>query len=266
VLGRIGGAAIVVALAALAFAATLALTGQARAAGSDTIQIKMPGQASFTSGSTRPLLDTDGLGPGGSVTGSMLVRDNSGESLGSDSVYLTMINVRPSDGCTAGGSGCAGSGWALSDALRFQVDVSDPETGVAIRHSAETVASLQRGVLLGSRLSDGDVVEVRLTASLPFRSTGNAVQYGGLGFNLRLDLISVAGESGSTGNNGGSGDGHPGTPAPGDGGLVIGGDQSDLATTGTPVRPIVGTAAVLLVLGLLLMIGARTTRRNVSQS
>jgi hypothetical protein len=265
VLGRIGGAAIVVALAALAFAATLALTGQARAAGSDTIQIKMPGQASFTSGLIRPLLDTDGLGPGGSVTGSMLVRDNSGESLGSDSVYLTMINVRPSDGCTAGGSGCAGSGSALSDALRFQVDVSDPETGVAIRHSAETVASLQRGVLLGSRLSDGDVVEVRLTASLPFRSTGNAVQYGGLGFNLRLDLISVAGESGSIGADGG-GDGHPGAPALGDGGLVIGGDQSDLATTGTPVRPIVGTAAVLLVLGLLLMIGARTTRRNVSQS
>jgi hypothetical protein len=263
VLGRIGSAAIVVALVALAFAGTLALTGRARAAGSDTVQIKMPGQSSFTSGSTRPLLDTRGLGPGGSASGTMLVRDHSGESLGSDSVYLTMINVRPSDGCPAGGSGCAGSGSALSDALRFELDVSDPATGATIRHSTETVASLQRGVLLDSRLSDGDVVEVRLTASLPFRSTGNEVQNGGLGFNLQLDLVSVAGESGSIGEDGG-GDGHPGGPVSGGGGLVIGSDQGGLASTGAPVRMLMGVGAVLFGLGVILVLVTRVRRRQRS--
>jgi hypothetical protein len=264
VLGRIDGAAIVVALVALVFAATLALTGRARAAGSDTVQIKMSGQSSFTSGSTRPLLDTHGLGPGGSVTGSMLVRDNSGASLGSDSVYLTMINVRPSDGCPAGGSGCAGSGSALSDALRFKLDVFEPASGVTIRHSTETVSSLQRGVLLGAGLADGDVVQVSVTASLPFQSTGDEVQYGGLGFNLRLDLISVAGESGSLGDDGAGGDGHPGTPAPGDGGLVIGGDQGELASTGAPVRMLIGVGAVLLGLGVILILVTRVGRRQTS--
>jgi hypothetical protein len=252
-------------VAALAFAATLALTGRARAAGSDTIQIKMPGQASFASGSTRPLLDTAELGPGGSISGTMQVRDNSGETLGTDSVYLTLIDVRLSDGCPTVGSGCTGSGSALSDALRFVLEVSDPATGATIRHSAETVASLTRGALLGTKLSDGDVIEVRLTASLPFGSTGNEVQYGGLGFNLRLDLISVAGESGSVGNNGGGGDGNAGVQPPGDGGLVIGAGQDGLASTGAPVHVLIGVAGVLLGLGIVLVLVARNARRGTSR-
>jgi len=272
VLRRSGSAAVVLGLVGLGLAAGLAFGVPAHATGSTTIQVKMAGQTAFSNTAPTPLLDVSDLAPGGSVSGAMQVRDASDTDAGSgveDTLILTMVNVQAGDECPGGGATCDGSGESLADALQFTVYVTDPSTGATILQSPESLASLQDGVTLASNLAGGSVIAVQLTAALP-REVGNGLQYGALGFDLQLGLITVAGESSSTasgtstsagsdpGSSGSTSGPETGTPSDV---LVIGKDGDSLSYTGVPVAVLAAIAAALLAAGFVLLVLGRWRRR-----
>jgi hypothetical protein len=275
VLRRSGSVAIVAGLVGLGLAAGLAFGAPAHATGSTFIEVKMPGQAAYASTAPTPLLNVANLTPGGSVSGTMQVRDASETQQGSgteDSLVLAMINVQTGHACSDSGQACAGSDESLSDALRFTLQVNDPTSGATLLRSPETVGSLQDGVMLASNLSGGSEISVQLTASLP-PDVGNDVEYGTLGFDLQLGLITVAGESSSTGSStsassagrspgsGGSTSG-PGTGTTPTDTLVIGKGGGSLSYTGLPLGVMASIAAGLLGAGLVLVLAGRLRRRS----
>lgn len=256
-LRRVGGLALATALATLGVAAGVALSSPAGAQGANDIQIRMPGQGvnKFTSGATPPLLDVHDLAPGGSVTGSMQVKDNrvGGGSDATDAISLAMSDVTTSSTCPAGAGDCTNPGVALMNELQLSLKVTDDHGGLLARWSGG-VSGLQKQVQLLSGLSHGDTFWVQMTAALPFGSTGDEVAYGGLGFTLQLDLASVAGTSTHTIGPHGGGHGH-GSHGGGHG-------VAGLAVTGAPVQALAAIAGALLLAGLVLVIVARRRGRD----
>lgn len=207
---------------------------------------------SFSSGATQPLLDTRGLsalGPGGSVSGVMAVRNDSGDV---GALTLVLANL---DDCPSGSpAGCAGAGAALADALRFTVDVAAGPFGAArsvTRVSEQTIAQLQSGVPLATNLADGGIRWVRLTAALPPETTADAAQFGAIAFDLQLELAGVAGQ---TTHVIGPPSGH------GTGSGAHGHGVAGLATTGLRLVALCALAALLLGAGTALLVLGRRRR------
>lgn len=257
---RIRAVALVVAVAASGLCLATVLGTPAQAQQSGPIQIAMPDKGvGFTSGATPPLLDIADLMPGGSVTGVMEIRNASG----TPGVFsLHMINIATEDTCVAAsGRSCAGSGSALEAALRFRMDVSTGRFGVGnapVAHWSGSVSDLASndGVPVAAGVADGDTRWVRLTASLAF-PTGNAIQYGALGFDLQLGLAGAAGESTHVIGSDPGGRGADGVSAYGGG----------TALTGVRVALLVGGCVVLLLTGLVLvLVGRRTVTDGVPGS
>lgn len=254
----VGNSAIVVALVGFGLAAGLAIGAPAHANGSDSIQIRMAGQAEFSRTTTQPLLAIAALAPGRSVGGSMDVRDTSDTHPGSDvsdALLLTMINVDTESSCRIARA-CPGPGAALAASLQFSLRVTDSTSDATLRQSVETSNSLRGGVVLASGLSSGDEVTVHLAASLP-EATGNAVQDATIDFDLQVGLISVADHEHHSGTSGSE----PPTNAtsPPDETVTLG-DGGSLSYTGIPLRALASTACALLVVGVSLLTGVR--RRN----
>ncbi len=264
-LRRAGGLLSTLALVALGLAGGMWLGSPASAA-TEPIQVKMAGDQDFSTVASTPLLNMSDLVPGGSVSGTMQVRDASGNHGGSgftDAISLQMVNVTIADGAS-GEPTRAGSGQALANALGLTVHVA---AGGDTAEAAETVVSLESGVTLASGLHDGDVLGVTVTATLPSRNPvlDNAFQYGRITFDLQLELTSAAvnpgGGTGGEGNGGGQGGGvgggaGPGVQQPGNAaGNVGGGSQIQvLGTESVVAGPARGAAGApgkggILVLG-----------------
>ena len=288
-LRRLGATASTVALAGFGLAAGLALSGPAGAQGADDIQISMSGTNGFTDGPTPPLLDVADLAPGGSVTGVMWVRNNSGHS---GDLSLTLTATGTGSRCTAGSGPCE----ALAQQLALSLTVSGQHCPAASVWNG-SVAGL-RDVPLATGLGARHACRVVMTAALP-QSVDNAVQYGGMAFDLQLALAPVnnggnsnggggnagggGGNNGGTGNNGGGhhggggghGTGHGGHGGQGIGGVithhvgpgghsggrgVLGITTHRLASTGTPVLALGLCAVMLFAGGLVMLVLARRTR------
>lgn len=295
---RVGGGAVTLAVLILGVAGGLLLAAPAGAAGAGDIEVRMAGDTAFSTVASAPLLTIADLAPGGTVTGTMQIRD-AGDTDGrrgiTDTLSLQMINVSTSDECGAAAL-CAGSGGALADALTFDVDVTAAPPRPVHRHAAATLAALRNGVPLATKRRGGDVVTLSLSASLP-PETGNAVAYGRLSFDLQLVLTPVAPGS-DGGSPSGSGNGPvPGNPngangsaaGPGDGGaaavqvlgtsrvvapspgsaaagkgsvLVLGRHGGPLSYTGFPFYVILAAGAAVLLAGIALLYATRPRRRR----
>ncbi|MBN9609453.1 MAG: hypothetical protein BGO26_07275 [Actinobacteria bacterium 69-20] len=293
---RTGGLLSTLALVTLGLAGGLWLGSPASAA-APPIQVKMAGDTDFSTVASTPLLNMTDLVPGGSVSGTMQVRDasgNGGDSGLADTISLQMVNVTIADG-PVGGPTRAGSGQALAKALGLTVHVAANGTSAG---AAETVASLESSVTLASGLHDGDVLEVTMTATLPNRDPvlDNAFQYGRITFDLQLELTSAAvnpgGGTGGAGTGGGAdGGAGPGIQQPGNvaenagggshiqvlgtesvvagpaggaagapgkaGILVLGEHGGSLSYTGAPIIAMLAAGGAALLLGLVLLLAAR---------
>lgn len=294
-LRRAGGLLSTLGLVVLGLAGGLWLGSPASAA-APPIQVKMAGDTDFSTVASTPLLNMTDLVPGGSVSGSMQVRDasgNDGDSGLADTISLQMVNVTIADG-PVGGPTRAGSGQALVKALGLTVHVAASGTSAG---ATETVASLESGVTLASGLHDDDVLKVTVLATLPNRDPllDNAFQYGRIAFDLQLELTSAAvnpGGTGGAGTGGGAGGGagpgiqEPGNAAgnvgggshiqvlgtesvvagpaggaagaPGKGSiLVLGEHGGSLSYTGAPIIAMLAAGGAALLLGLVLLLAAR---------
>jgi LPXTG-motif cell wall-anchored protein len=279
---RIGGLAVTMALIVLGLGAGLWL-GTPASAATPPIQVDMHDGSGYVTSTSTSLLDVSALAPGGSASGTMDVKDDSGNAAGSgstDTITLTMVDVTTADGKVAG------AGDALRDALRFTVSVTG--AGTIPSHGVLTLADLVSGVTLASGLVNGDVLHVSATASLP-AGVGNEVQYGKVGFNLALDLTSTSADGGGSGTDGSpggvangsignavgaaGGQGTPGTPevagehqelparnsdsSTGGNVLVLGENKSELPNTGVPVVSMLVVGGGVLIAGLAPLYAAR---------
>ncbi len=229
--------------------ADVVLSTSARAAGSP-IQIAVhPGNSPrFTGGATTPLLDTralSALAPGGSVSGVMAVRNDSGDT---GTLSLAVVNLTDCPG--AASDGCAAAGAALADALRFDVAVSTSPFaagGASTQSTGRSTAGLQTGLTLATNLPAGAVRWVRVTAALP-PGVGDAAQFGAIGFDLQLGLAGVAGQSTHVVGP------HAGSHAHGTAGL---------AATGVRFGLLGGLAGLLVAIGAVLVLAGRRRSGDV---
>lgn len=286
-LRRTGGIAVTVAMIVLGLGAGLWLGSPASAA-TGSIQVDM-GDGHFVSSTSRELLNVSALAPGGSVTGTMTVRDTSGNdgSHRGDTITLRALHVTYGDSCPLLRAECRAASRALGAQISFTVAADGPRgTGT----SPSTLKSLgSRGAVIGTDMVDQDTLTVTVTATLDFDAVGNEVQYGSVAFDLALELTGSAGEPG---NNGAAGVGdasagpigsgtvapavRPGAPevageerqlAPdnaanrsGDADddiLVLGESTSSLPDTGVPVAPMFAIGGGALIAGLGLLWAAR---------
>lgn len=289
---RLGGAVIALALAVLGLAVGLALGTPAAAQGADDIQISIGGNP-FTSGPTPPLLDVADIAPGRTVTGTMLVKNNSADA---GDLSLTMTITGPGGRCAVGPAACD----ALQNALQLTLTTSG--AGCPSAPVWTGVASALQNIPLASALPAGGVCQVTLSAALP-DPVGNAVQNGGFAFDLALALAppqskptsspsattspsttpsptqtTTASPSPSPSQSQTTGTAVPSaavsgvsTHRVGPGGNpgghgALGGTTHRLASTGTPVRALAALALVLLVAGLILLAVARRGRRAAGHS
>lgn len=195
-LRRIGSGCVVLALTMLGIGAGLWLGSPASAA-TPPLKVDM-GDGVFTDTPAIPLLSIASLAPGGKISGSMTVRDDSDSTAGtglSDSIALGIL-----DGWTTGSTcpasappACAGSGDALKDALVFTLSVQQGAT-VLIDAQALTADQLIAGVTLATRVIAPTDLRVTLDAALPDRdpAADNLLQYGTFAFSFGLAVTPTA--------------------------------------------------------------------------
>jgi LPXTG-motif cell wall-anchored protein len=229
-LRRIGGAAVTMALIVLGLGAGLWLGSPASAA-PGSIQVDM-GDGNFVSSTSSTLLDIAALAPGGSVTGTMKVRDTSGNDGAHrrDAIKLRALGVALGDSCPLPSKqSCREASRALGDQISFTISSTGAGGTGASTTTLKTLDS--RGVVLGLGMVDQDTLTVTVTASLDFEAVGDDVQYGSVAFDLALELT-------SSGN--GSGNGADGGPEDltGRGGAAGGaGSSGDAIGPGDAVAP-----------------------------
>lgn len=298
---RIGGVAVTMALVVLGLGAGLWLGSPASAA-TGSIEVDMGDGSGYVTGTATKLLDMSALAPGGSVSGDMKVRDASGNDAASPvAVVLMAVGVTYGDTCALTKAECLAASTALAGKLSFDISSTAeagslghgiPSTGVTLKMLTED------GVVIGDGMVDPDTLEVTVTASLDFGSTGNEVQYGSVTFNLALGLMpSEPGSDGDPGTGdttetvggdtgpvvvGGGGAGTPGAPevasenqelppdqvvnqGPGvaeDDIIVLGESKSELPNTGVPVVSMLTVGGGVLLVGLALLYAARRRSRT----
>lgn len=218
-LRRIGGVAVTMALIVLGLGAGLWLGSPASAA-PGSLQVDM-GDGHFVSRTSAKLLDISALAPGGSVTGTMKVRDTSGNdgSHHGDTIKLKAQQVTYSDSCPLPSKQqCRTASRALGNRIAFTV--SSGGTGGTGTSTTTLKALDSRGAVLGTGMVDQGMLTVTVTASLDFDAVGNDVQYGSVRFDLALELTgSGNGTAGGTGDDdgpSGRGGASGGAGSPGD--------------------------------------------------
>jgi LPXTG-motif cell wall-anchored protein len=155
------------------------------------------------SSTSTKLLDISELAPGGSVTGTMKVRDTSGNdgSHHGDTIKLRSMHVTYDDSCPlASKQSCRTASRALGDRISFTVSSSGAGgTGA----STTTLNKLGGpGVVIGRDMVDQDTLTVTVIASLDFEAVGNEVQYGSVAFDLALELTGLGNGSGNGADGG----------------------------------------------------------------
>ena len=249
--------------ACVAVVAGILNPGAAGAAGSH-VRIEVVGSGDgFTQNPTRPLVDTRGLVPGQSATGTMGVVSDFADPA-DFSVRLVDV-VDEDNGCTpaerAVDPNCGSGPGDLAAALTFSIAVSTSQSGTYVPTWTGNAAELTQGVAATQGVEAGVARWVRLTVNLP-TSTGNAVQTDTYGFGVRVTAQTDSG-SGSVEIGNGNGNGNAGGNGAGSGGAANSGHGPlGLAFTGTQAAMLVG-AGVLLVAGGILLVASGSVRRRV---
>jgi hypothetical protein len=263
--------------------------GSPASAAPGSIQVDM-GDGQFVSSTSAKLMNISALAPGGSVTGTMKVRDTSGNDGAHhrDAIKLKALHVTYGDSCPLLRAECRAASRALGEQISFTVSsFGAGGTGTSIT----TLRALgSGGAVLGTGMADQDTLTVAVTAALDFDAVGNDVQYGSVAFDLALELTGAGNGSGSgaatSGDNASTGQGSArnadtsGVPhvageqqelSPGsatdngvDAGsgdiLVLGESRSSLSNTGVPVASLLALGGGVLVAGLGLLWAARRHR------
>ena len=254
--------------ACVALVAGILNPGAADAATSH-VRIEVVGSGDgFTQNPTGPLVDTTGLVPGQSASGTMGVVSDFADPA---DFFIRLVDVVDDDnGCTPAervvDPNCGSGPGDLAAALTFSVAVSISQNGTYVPTWTGNAAELTQGVPATRGVDAGVARWVRLTVSLP-TSTGNAVQTDTYGFGVRVTAQTDSGSGGvQIGNGNGSGNGSgsgTGTGVSG-GGTASGSSHGPLglAFTGTQAAMLVG-AGVLLVAGGILLVVSGSLRRRV---
>jgi hypothetical protein len=242
--------------ACVALVVAILMPGQANAAGGGHVTINVVGSGDgFTPTPTGPLVNTAGLIPGHSSSGTMGVHN--GFDQPSD-LLLRLIDVSDDDnGCTppedAVDPSCGSGQGDLGADLVFTVTVATSENGAYVPSWTGRASEIEGGVVVARSLAAGAAQWVRVDVKLPF-SAGNAVQTDTFGFGVRVVLQNSSGV-------GGVQVGPTGTPQ-GVGPNSSGQDGLNLPFTGTRVALLFGAGMLALLGGLVLLAGARIGRRR----
>jgi hypothetical protein len=249
-LRRIGH--LLVVMAGLTLLAGLLGPGAAGAAGSAHLSIDIVGQGGgFTTHPAGPLVDTAGLVPGTSASGTMGIRD---DTAGPVDLYLRLVGiVNDGNGCTPVGEAvdhtCGPGQNDLASTLVFTIAVSRSERGDYVPTWTGTAAQLAGAIAFAQALPVGTSQWVRLSASLP-PASGNKTQTDTFAFGVRVEAHSGSGAEGIDIGPGGT----------------TGGTNSHkvlgLASTGEQLGYLVAAGVLLIAAGLVLTIDVRRGRRR----
>jgi hypothetical protein len=253
-------------LAGLALCAALIAVvthpGIAGAAGSH-VQIDVVGSGEgFVAQPTGPLVDTSGLAPGRSASGTMGVRSDFADST---DLTVELVDVADDDnGCThaerAVDDTCGRAQGDLGADLVFTLAVSDSANGTYLRSWTGRAAQLERGVAVTQAVAAGAETWVRLDVDLP-SAAGNETQTDTYGFGVRVVVQSDSGGS-SVQIPGGSGADSGGSGGARDASGTSTSGHSGLAFTGFQVAMAIVVGGLLVAGGAVLVGGAAMRRRR----
>ncbi len=267
---------VLVGVAGLALLVAILNPGAAEASGEHVSISIVGGDQGFTTHPAGALVDTKGLVPGRSVSGTMGVRSDFAES---SELRIQLVEVADDDnGCAPAEAAvdrtCGRDQGELGAALVCTLDVATSEDGTYRPTWTGSATQLAQGVPAAEGIAAGETRWVRLTVNLPF-SSGNETQTDTYGFGVQVIVqttsgtggVEIGGGNGSAGGpGGGAGNGSAGSARGGSGNGVAGasGNQTGLAFTGTQIVLLISTGALLIAGGLVLVAGARIRRRDAA--